>query len=77
MKKNYLTRYEAAEELGINPNTLKHQVSSRYRGKKPPHKKIGGTTLFGPIAALRTWFASDLSLENKSAKSDKSLKIVK
>ena len=35
MKKQYLTRLEAARELGINPNMLKHQISSRYKGKKP------------------------------------------
>ena len=77
MKKNYLTRKEAAAELGISPNQLKHQSSDRYKGKKPPKKKFGGTTLYGPIAALHTWFNSDLSLENKSAKSDKKLKVVK
>ena len=77
MKKQYLTRKEAAALLGIEPNQLKHQSSNRYKGKKPPKKKFGGTTLYGPIAALHTWFNSDLSLENKSAKSDKQLKIVK
>ena len=40
MKKNYLTRKEAAAELGISPNQLKHQSSDRYKGKKPPRKKI-------------------------------------
>ncbi len=77
MKKQYLTRLEAARELGINPNMLKHQISSRYKGKKPPHKKIGRTTVFGPVAALHKWFNSDLELENNSAKSATSLKIVK
>ena len=40
-------------------------------------KKFGGTTLYGPVAALKNWFNSDLSLENKSAKSDNKLKVVK
>ena len=34
-------------------NQLKHQSSDRYKGKKPPRKKFGGTTLYGPVAAQK------------------------
>ena len=76
-KKLFNKKRSSCRELGISPNQLKHQSSDRYKGKKPPRKKFGGTTLYGPVAALKNWFNSDLSLENKSAKSDKKLKVVK
>ena len=71
---NFLGRPEAARLLGIKPSSLKHYASSRFKGAKPPMKKIGGKTFYGPVAALIQWFNSDLSnktTENSSAKAAK------
>jgi hypothetical protein len=80
---NFLGRPETARLLGIKPSSLKHYSSSRFKGAKPPMKKIGGKTFYGPVAALIQWFNSDLSnktIENdsaKAAKQDKPAKVVK
>jgi hypothetical protein len=87
----YLTRKEAAVLLKINTNNLKHMSSKRFKGIKPPMKKVGCTTYYGPQNQLLAWWTNDLSFspardykeeankrreKNKSAKSEKSLKLV-
>ena len=88
----FLTRKEAAILLKINTNNLKHMSSKRFRGTKPPMKKVGCTTYYGPQNQLLAWWNKDLQVspdrdyqeeanikkkKNKSAKSEKSLKLVK
>ena len=88
----FLTRKEAAVLLKINTNNLKHMSSKRFKGTKPPMKKVGCTTWYGPQNQLLAWWKRDLQFsphrnyqdeayiknkKNKSAKSEKSLKLVK
>ena len=87
-----LNRVEAADLLKIKTNSLKHMSSKKYRGAKPPMKKVGCTTWYGPQNQLLAWWKRDLQFsphrnyqdeayiknkKNKSAKSEKSLKLVK
>jgi len=89
----FLTRKEAAVLLKIKTNNLKHMSSKRFKGTKPPKKIVGCTTYYGPKNQLLAWWNKDLSfssardyskkpankddMKNKSAKSEKSLKLVK
>ena len=88
----FLNRKEAADLLKIKTNSLKHMSSKKYRGAKPPMKKVGCTTYYGPQNQLLAWWNKDLQIapdrdyqdkdyikkrKTKSAKSEKSLKLVK
>ena len=88
----FLNRVEAADLLKIKTNNLKHMSSKRFKGTKPPMKKVGSTTYYGPQNQLLAWWNKDLQItpdrdyqdaayikkrKNKSAKSEKSLKLVK
>ena len=88
----FLNRVEAADLLNIKINSLKHMSSKRFKGTKPPMKKVGCTTWYGPKNQLLAWWNKDLQVspdrdyqeeanikkkKNKSAKSEKSLKLVK
>ena len=88
----FLNRVEAADLLKIKINSLKHMSSKRFKGTKPPMKKVGCTTYYGPQNQLLAWWNKDLQVspdrdyqdkdyienrKNKSAKSEKSLKLVK
>ncbi len=80
--KKLLTRREAYLATGIPERTLKHMVTDKYQYIKPPHKKIGGTTFYGPLHQLMAWFNQDLSnspknTDNTSDKSDKKIKVIK
>ena len=88
----YLNRKEAAVLLKINTNNLKHMSSKRFKGTKPPMKKVGSTTYYGPKNQLLAWWKKDLQVapdrdyqeeanikkkKNRSAKSEKSEKSLK
>jgi hypothetical protein len=68
----FLRKKEVCLRYGIPESSLKHMVSARYKYQKPPHKKIGRTSFYGPIDQLDAWWNSDLSgikVENNSANS--------
>ncbi len=87
--KKLLTRREAYLATGIPERTLKHMVTDKYQYIKPPHKKIGKTTFYGPLHQLMAWFDQDLSKstkQNSKSKentdntldiSDKKIKVIK
>ena len=85
-----LNRVEAADLLKIKINSLKHMSSKRFKGTKPPMKRVGSTTYYGPQNQLLAWWKKDLQIapdrdnqdkdyikkrKNKSAKSEKTLKL--
>lgn len=80
MKSPRLLRSKEIEnKYGIPVSTLKHLVSSRYKGLKPPTVPIGGTRFF-PENQFDAWYQKEINGKNKvakPAKSAKELKLVK
>lgn len=85
--KRMLSRFEASKLTGLPERSLKNMVSKNYKFIKPPHKKIGKTTFYGPADQLLAWYNSDLeakpntkNTENNKSVSDKSdikIKVIK